>query len=91
MKFRGDNMSSTCMFLFTVNMQSFWAESVYDIYVVTSIPSCVSDIYAKISVNEIKIGTLNAPLVFHQQIMVMNHSQGELVTAITQILVRMVI
>ena len=51
----------------------------------------VSDIYAKISVYEIKIGTLNAPLIFHQQMMVMNDSQGELVTTITQILVRKVI
>ena len=51
----------------------------------------VSDIYAKISVYEIKIGNLNAPLIFHQQIMVMNDIQGELVTTITQILVRMVI
>ena len=51
----------------------------------------VSDIYAKISVYEIKIGTLNVPLIFHQQIMVMNDSQRELVTTITQILVRMVI
>ena len=51
----------------------------------------VSDIYAKISIYEIKIGTLNVPLVFLQQIMVMNDSQGELVTTITQILVRMVI
>ena len=50
----------------------------------------MSDIYAKISVYEIKIGTLNVPLIFHQQIMVMNDSQGELVTTITQILVRMV-
>ena len=49
------------------------------------------DIYAKISVYEIKIGTLNVTLIFHQQIMVMNDSQGELVTTITQILVRMVI
>ena len=40
----------------------------------------VSDISAKVSVYEIKIGTLNAPLIFHQQIMVMNDSQGELVT-----------
>ena len=51
----------------------------------------VSNIYAKISVYEIKIGTLNAPLIFHQRIMVMNDSQGEMVTTITQILVRMVI
>ena len=51
----------------------------------------MSDIYAKISAYEIEIGTLNAPLIFHQQIMVMDDSQGELVTAITQILVRMVI
>ena len=51
----------------------------------------VSDIYAKISVHEIKIGTLNVPLIFHQQIMVMNDSQDELVTTITQILVRMVV
>ena len=51
----------------------------------------VFDIYAKISVYEIKIGTLNVSLIFHQQIMVMNDSQGELVTTITQILVRMVI
>ena len=51
----------------------------------------VSDIYAKISVYEIKIGPLNAPLIFHQQIMVMNDGQGELVTTLTQILVRMVI
>ena len=35
---------------------------------------CVSDIYAKINVYEIKIGTLNAPLIFNQQIMVMNDS-----------------
>ena len=49
------------------------------------------DIYAKISVYEIKIGTLNVTLIFHQQIMVMNDSQGELVTTITRILVRMVI
>ena len=51
----------------------------------------MSDIYAKISVYEIKIGTLNAPLILHQQIMVMNDSQGELLTTITNILVRMVI
>ena len=51
----------------------------------------VYDIYAKISVYEIQIGTLNVPLIFHQQIMVMNDSQGELVTTITQILVRMMI
>ena len=44
-----------------------------------------------ISVYEIKIGTLNVPLIFHQLIMVMNDSQEELVTTITQILVRMVI
>ena len=43
------------------------------------------------SVYEIKIGTLNAPLILHQQIMVMSDSQGELLTTITQILVRMVI
>ena len=51
----------------------------------------VSNIYAMINVYEIKIGTLNVPLIFHQQTMVMNDSQGELVTTITQILVRMVI
>ena len=51
----------------------------------------VSDICAKISVYEIKFGTSNAPLIFHEQIMVMSDSQGELVTTITQILVRMVI
>ena len=51
----------------------------------------MSDIYAKISVYEIKIGTLNAPLILQQQIMVMNDSQGELLTTITQILVRLVI
>ena len=51
----------------------------------------VSDIYAKISVYEIKIGTLNVPLNFHQQIMVMTDSKGEMVTTMTQILVRMVI
>ena len=51
----------------------------------------VSDIYAKISVYEIKIGTLNAALILHQQIMVINDSQGELLTTIIQILVRMVI
>ena len=45
----------------------------------------MSNIYAKISVYEIKIGTLNVPLIFHQQIMVMKDSQGELVTTITQI------
>ena len=70
---------------------SFWAESVYDIYSVTSIPSSVSNIYAKISVYEITIGTLKVSLIFHQQKMVMNDSQGELVTTITKILVRMVI
>ena len=51
----------------------------------------MSDICAKISVDGIKIGTLNAPLIFHQQIMVMDDSQGELLTTITQILVRLVI
>ena len=51
----------------------------------------MSDIYAKISVYEIKIGTLNAALILHQQIMVINDSQGELLTTIIQILVRMVI
>ena len=51
----------------------------------------MSNIYAKISVYEIKIGTLNNPLIFYQQIMVMNDRQGELVTTITHILVRMVI
>ena len=51
----------------------------------------MSDIYAKISVYEIKIGTLNVPLIFNQEIMVMNDSQGELVATVTQILVRMVI
>ena len=51
----------------------------------------VSDIYAKISVYEIKIGTLNAALILHQQIMVINDSQGELLTTIIQILVRMVV
>ena len=51
----------------------------------------VSDIFAKISFYEIKIGTLNVPLIFHQQIMVMNDNQGELVSTITQIMVRMVI
>ena len=44
----------------------------------------MSNIYAKISVYEIKIGTLNVPLIFHQQIMAMNDSQGELVIIITQ-------
>ena len=44
----------------------------------------------------IKIGTLNLALwmllrFFHQQIIVMNDSQGELLTRITQILVRLVI
>ena len=48
-------------------------------------------IYAKISVYAIKIGTLNVPLIFNLQIMVMNDSQGELVTTIAQILLRMVI
>ena len=43
----------------------------------------MSDIYAKIRVYEIKIGTLNAPLIFHQQIRAMNDSQGELLTTIT--------
>ena len=42
----------------------------------------------KVSVSEIKIGTLKAPLIFHQQLTVMNDSQGELVTTITQIFVR---
>ena len=50
----------------------------------------VYDIYAKISVCEIKIGTLNAPLIFHHQIMFMNESWGQLLTTITQILVRLV-
>ena len=50
----------------------------------------VTDIYAKISVYEINIGMLSASLIFHQQIMVMNDSQGELLTTITQILVRLV-
>ena len=60
--------------------------------IIYSVPvKSVSNIYAKISVYEIKIGTLNVPLLFHQQIMVMNDSQGELVPTITQILVRMVI
>ena len=70
-----------------------WAESVYDIHLRSHIDPVisVSNIYAKISVYEIKIGTLNVPLIFHQQIMVMNDSQAELVTTITQILVRMVI
>ena len=51
----------------------------------------VSNIYAKINVYEIKISTLNVSLIFHQQNMVINESQGELVTTITQIWVRMVI
>ena len=51
----------------------------------------VYDIYAKISVYEIKIGTLNAPLIFHHQIMFTNESWGQLLTTITQILVRLVI
>ena len=51
----------------------------------------MSDIYAKISVYEIKIGTLNTSLILQQQVMVMNDSQGELLTTITQILVRLVI
>ena len=34
---------------------------------------------------------MNAPLIFHQQIIVMNDSQGKLLTTITQILVRLVI
>ena len=38
-----------------------------------------------------QIGTLIAPLILHQQIMVMNDSQGELLTTIIRILVRMVI
>ena len=75
-------LSSTCT--------SFWAESVYLRSHIDPVIS-MSDIYAKLSVYEIKIGTLNAPLIFHLQIMVMNDIQGELVTTITQILVRMVI
>ena len=71
---------------------SFWDESVSDIYAVTSIPfKSLSDICAKIGVYEIKICNLNAPLIIHQQIMVMNDSQGELLTTITQILVSLVI
>ena len=47
----------------------------------------VYDIYAKISVYEIEICTLNAPLIFHQRIMFMNESWGQLLTTIIQILV----
>ena len=51
---------------------------------------CVRHLCPK-SVYAIKIVTLNVQLIFHQQIMIMNDSQGELVTTITQILIRMVI
>ena len=47
----------------------------------------VYDIYAKISVYDIKICALNAPLIF--QIVFMNESWGQLLTKITQILVRL--
>ena len=50
----------------------------------------VSDIYAKIVFTSSKLA-LNAPFILHQQIMVMSDSQGELLTTVTQILVRMVI
>ena len=33
---------------------------------------CVYDIYAKISVYEIKIGRMNAPLILHHNLMSMN-------------------
>ena len=71
---------------------SFWAEMCIR-HLLSHIDPVisVSDIYNKICVYEIKIGTLNVPLIFDHQIMVMNDSQGELVTTITQILVRMVI
>ena len=45
---------------------------------------------AKICAYKIKIGTLNASSIFHQQIMAMNDSQGKLLTTITQILVQLV-
>ena len=51
----------------------------------------VTDIYAKISVYEIKICTLNALMIFQQQIMFMNNILGQLITTITHILVRLVI
>ena len=77
---------------FTVNMHVLWGRKcIRHLRSHIDPVISVSDIYAKISVYEIKIGTLNVPLIFHQQIMVMNDSQGELVTTITQILVRMVI
>ena len=70
---------------------AFWAECVRHLRSHIDPIISVSDSSAKISVYEIKIGTLNAALIFHQQKTVMNDSQGELVTTITQILVRMVI
>ena len=76
-------LSSTCI--------TFWAECVRHLRSNIDPIISASDICAKISVYEIKIGTLNAPLIFHQQITFMNDSQGELVTTITKILVRMVI
>ena len=76
-------LSSTCI--------TFWAECVRHLRSNFDPIISASDIGAKISVYEIKIGTLNAPLIFHQQITVLNNSQGELVTTITKILVRMVI
>ena len=51
----------------------------------------VTYIYAKISVYEIKFDSLNTPLIFHQQIMLMNDSGGLRLTTITQILVSLVI
>ena len=76
-------LSSTCI--------TFWAECVRYLRSHIDPVISVSDICAKISVYKIKFGTLNAPLIFHQQITVMNDSQRELITTITQILERMVI
>ena len=76
--------------LFTVNMHVLWAwKCIRHLRSHIDPVISVSNIYAKISVYEIKIGTLNVPLIFDQQKMVMNDNQGELVTTITQILVRM--
>ena len=49
----------------------------------------VFEIHAKISVYEIKIRILNSPLIFRQLIMVINDSKEQLLTTITQILVRL--
>ena len=57
-------LSSTCI--------TCWAECVRHLRSKIDPIISASDIGTKISVYEIKIGTLNAPLIFHQQITVLN-------------------